>query len=292
MINFELQSKENLLSKLICPICRASISLRDKSVCCENGHVFDFAKEGYLHLLPANQMHKKIPGDSVEMVKARHDFLEGGYYQKLQNTITQTISRYNSQQNVQILDIGCGEGYYTEAVGQTMGQAIGCEICGIDISKAAVRYTAKRFQKSDVSSLFAVASAYHLPFASDTFDVALNVFSPLCMEEIARVLHNGGYFFYVVPAPRHLWQLKEVLYKTPYENKDETQQYGGFRLCDKIEVSTIAYLPNQETIQALFSMTPYAWRSPKDGVARLGKMQKMAIELSFYLYAYQKSNTV
>ncbi len=292
MINFDFQPKENLLSKMICPICRASMMLHQRSVHCENGHTFDFAKEWYLHLLPANQMHKKIPGDSAKMVKARHDFLAGGYYQNLQNTICQTILKYNSQQSTRILDIGCGEGYYTEAVGQALGQANGCEICGIDISKSAVRYTAKRFQKLDVKSLFSVASAYHLPFANSVFDMALNVFSPLCISEIFRVMRSGGYFFYVVPAPRHLWQLKEALYEIPYENKDDTQQYDGFTLCDKIEISNTVFLPNQEAIQSLFAMTPYAWRSPKSGVARLSTLQNMTLELSFYLYVYQKANII
>ena len=42
------------------------------------GHSFDVARQGYVHLLPVNKMHAKLPGDSREMVESRRRFLEGG----------------------------------------------------------------------------------------------------------------------------------------------------------------------------------------------------------------------
>ena len=35
----------------------------------------DLAKEGYVHLLPANRMHAKLPGDGKEMLAARRRIL-------------------------------------------------------------------------------------------------------------------------------------------------------------------------------------------------------------------------
>jgi 23S rRNA (guanine745-N1)-methyltransferase len=287
--NLDSQIANDLYRHLTCPICRTPLRYQGSFCTCENRHSFDFAKEGYLHLLPANQMHKKIPGDNAAMVSARHTFLKGGYYQKLKNTICDAILTKNSQQNNRFLDIGCGEGYYTEAVANALfAQDPSLQICAFDISKYAVKCAAKRFQANAILASFSVASAYHLPYQDDVFSTALNVFSPLCIEEIFRCLKDGGSFYYAVPAPRHLWQLKEVLYEVPYENRDETKEYDGFSFVDKIKINDTFTLPNQETIQSLFSMTPYAWRSPKDGVARLQKLESLTLDFSFYLYIYRK----
>lgn len=47
-----------------------------------NGHSYDIARQGYVHLLPVKQMHAKIPGDTKQMVDARRVFLSGGYYER------------------------------------------------------------------------------------------------------------------------------------------------------------------------------------------------------------------
>ena len=51
------------------------------ALCLQNGHSFDLAAAGYLHLLPSNRMRAKIPGDNKQMVQARRDILSKGYYQ-------------------------------------------------------------------------------------------------------------------------------------------------------------------------------------------------------------------
>ena len=56
-----------------------------------------------------------------------------------------------------------------------------------------------------------MASVYRLPLPDGSVDLLTNVFSPLAAEEFARVLRPGGAFLYVVPAPEHLWEMKQVL---------------------------------------------------------------------------------
>ena len=41
-------------------------------------------------------------------------------------------------------------------------------------------------------------------------------------------------------------------------------------------------------IMALFHMTPYAWKTPKEGVARLEALDRLSCEIGFDLHLYQK----
>ena len=154
----------------------------------------------------------------------------------------------------------------------------------VDISKFAVKRAAKRCR--DLES--AVASVYRLPIESESVDVLLNCFSPLATEEFRRVLKRGGVFLYVVPGARHLYGMKEVLYDAPYENEERDEEYEGFRLLTTLPVTGSIDLPSQEDIAALFSMTPYAWKSPYAGKERLRALSALTTEVSFRVCVYQK----
>jgi len=282
---------EKTITVLRCPICAAPFSYLHGGCTCESGHHFDLSSEGYLHLLPSSQMHKKIPGDNKQMMQGRHAFLSNDYYHCLKDAVIHAIATHFSHQNASILDIGCGEGYYTQGVVQALcNKKITCNTVGIDLSKVGLRYAAKRFSSSDLQALFLVASAYHLPLADEVFDIVINIFSPLCLPEIHRVLKEKGLFLYVVPAARHLWQMKEILYDTPYENEEETAEYQGFSFIDNVTVEDKIFLSSQEQINALFSMTPYYWKSPKKGVERLGALDSLETEIAFRVLIYQKEN--
>lgn len=45
-----------------CPICKESLQLNGKSLVCENNHCFDYAKQGYVNLLPVQQKKSLHPG--------------------------------------------------------------------------------------------------------------------------------------------------------------------------------------------------------------------------------------
>ena len=65
-------------SLFCCPVCGGVLVREEGRYCCQKGHSFDIAREGYVNLLPANQQHSKTPGDDKEMAAARTRFLEGG----------------------------------------------------------------------------------------------------------------------------------------------------------------------------------------------------------------------
>ena len=271
-------------SLFCCPLCAAPLQREEHAYRCRSGHSFDIAKEGYTHLLPANRKHSAAPGDDREMANARRDFLARGYYAPLLQVLCREIGSRCGASPV-LLDSGCGEGYYTAGIYQFLRAAgKNPRMAGIDISKFILRSAAKREKGVE----FAVASAYHLPFADETADILLNCFSPLALEEFRRVLKPGGYFLYVVPGAEHLWEMKEVLYDRPYPNEEKETPYDGFQYETIVPVDGTITLPTKEDIQNLFRMTPYAWKTPREGKDRLAALETLTTRISFRVHIFRK----
>ena len=180
-----------------CPVCGESLVREERAYRCPNRHSYDIAKEGYTYLLPPNQKHSAAPGDDKGMAVSRREFLSKGYYSPLLEALCREIGSRTADAPT-LLDTGCGEGYYTAGIFHALRESgKSPRMAGTDISKAILRYAAKR--EKDIE--FAVASSYHLPLPDESADILLNCFSPLALEEFTRVLRPGGYFFYVVPPP-------------------------------------------------------------------------------------------
>ncbi|MEG2456165.1 MAG: methyltransferase domain-containing protein, partial [Oscillospiraceae bacterium] len=255
-----------------------------KSYRCPAGHCYDIAREGYVHLLPANQKHSKDPGDDRAMVQGRTRFLEEGYYAPLRDALCR-LALESTESYPRVLDAGCGEGYYTAGIAEALTAADRHpQIAGIDLSKSALRHAARRTNAAE----FAVSSVYRLPVANGTIDLIVNCFSPLAAEEFLRVLRPGGRFLYVVPAPRHLWQMKEILYETPYENPLCDSDYQGFSLLTVTEVNAQIHLASRAAIGDLFQMTPYFWKTPKEGAQRLLALDDLETEIAFRVLTFEK----
>ncbi|MCG8427226.1 MAG: methyltransferase domain-containing protein, partial [Chromatiales bacterium] len=195
-----------------CPVCQNPLTLNARTFRCSEGHAFDLAKEGYVNLLLANQRSSSNPGDDKMMSRSRRAFLEQGYYDRLADQIADICSARLSRSDkpVQLLDIGCGEGYYGGRIRQAL-EAFSPALAAVDISKEAVRMAAKRYRDSS----FAVASNNRLPLPDKSVDLVYCVFSPFSTAEVARVLKDNGCFINVHPGPQHLFKLREQVYDQP-----------------------------------------------------------------------------
>ena len=261
---------------LMCPVCGQALSQQEKRFVCDKNHSFDIARQGYVNLLCGKGGN--IHGDNAMMISARNRFLSGGYYAPLAEALAECVAKY-ADKDTRLLDIGCGEGYYTAHAKDALGDT--GEIYAFDISKDALKAAAKR----RCATLFA-ASAYQIPVKTAAFDMATLFFSPFCREEILRTLKAGGIFIMAYPGSRHLYGLKAAIYETPYLNHPEDTEIEGLALLEKRELFYTLTLPDSEAIADLFTMTPYYYktgeRAPSfDALGRRAEVMGVPVEMFF-----------
>lgn len=268
-----------------CPLCHQPLNHASQQWRCENNHQFDCAKEGYVNLMPVQHKRSKQPGDSAEMMQARRVFLDGGYYQPLQQRVAELLDTALPDEAEALLDIGCGEGYYTAAVAAQLAQKRRLAVYGLDVAKVAIRSAAKRYPAVS----FCVASSHRLPFADASLDAVLRIYAPCKAQELARVVKPGGIVVTVSPGPRHLYQLKQQVYQDVQLHAENDEQFDGFN-CEIIE--SLAYpmmLPGEQAIN-LLQMTPFAWRASPQVQQALAATNDFACETDFAIRLYRCSN--
>lgn len=263
---------------LICPICQAALAVAPKTWSCANGHQFDVARQGYVHLLPVQHKKSRSPGDTPEAVAARRAFLQAGHYQPLRDHVVAVLRELAANQ---VLDIGCGEGYYTSAM-----RTVATDVVGLDIAKPAVQLAAKQF--GDITWL--VGSGALLPLAAQSVDVVTSLFSPLPVSEMARVLKQGGHVVVATPAPDHLYQLRAGLFedvRLHEPDKFVAQLAPQFELVRQDELRVPLQL-DQASIRNLIAMTPYAWKAKAEKRQALEALENLQTEAVFRVLVLQR----
>lgn len=255
---------------LVCPVCGSLLQKSDKMYICENSHCFDVAKEGYVNLLTGKHKAGELIGDNRDMARARRTFLEKGYYDFLAAALCGKITK-----NDAVLDISCGEGYYTDFIRRNTGACV----YGFDISKEMIRLAAKKYKEAE----FFVANISRIPVKSESIDVAVQICAPFSEKEFARILRKDGCLYSVVPAKRHLWGLKALLYKNPYENNEDNTEYELLeKVCEETVKKTVI-LSDSEDIMSLFAMTPYYYKTRETDALRLKNAEMLETELEFVI---------
>lgn len=263
-----------------CPVCNRDLTEDHSAWRCPNGHCFDKARSGYVNLLRSQQSHAKRHGDDKRMLVARRDFLDRGFYEPLQSLLCTTVQRETNTSGI-LLDAGCGEGYYTAAIQNTIPTL---SVCGIDISKDALHMAASRSKELKL----AVASAFSLPVADGAVDTVISVFAPTAEAEFARVLKTGGVLIRVIPNERHLFGLKAAIYEKPRLNKPERVELDGFTLRHRQELTSELQLETADDIRALFEMTPYFYKTGQTDQERLLARDRLCTEIGFAVLTYEK----
>ncbi len=267
------------MSILICPVCSNELSSENRIFKCENNHCFDVAKEGYVNLLSAHKSGDNT-GDNKEMARSRRDFLEKGFYSPLANAVGQCLERY-SETGDNILDICCGEGYYTEYLTKKYDR----NFYGFDLSKNMVRLAGKR----KCGAEFFVANIASIPVKNNSVKFAFHLFAPFHSAEFSRIISDDGVILTAIPGKNHLYGLKEVLYDTPYYNDEKEPATDNLSLVEKVRVKSSITLETKEDIKALFQMTPYYYHTPSEGMDRLDKLENLTTEIEFVLLIYKKA---
>ena len=115
--------------------------------------------------------------------------------------------------------------------------------------------------------------------------------SPFAGAEFRRMLCPGGHLVYAVPTARHLYGLKSVLYDEPRLNEVKPYEIEGMEFLEKREVSSTLRLTSQELLNALFTMTPYYYKTSQHDSSRLyswfGTHDSFETETEFQVLCYR-----
>ncbi|HCU76511.1 MAG TPA: methyltransferase [Acinetobacter baumannii] len=265
---------------LMCPVCRQRLELVSKTWRCEQGHSYDIAKQGYWNLHVVQHKHSKNPGDTPESVDARRAFLQGGYYQPFQQAVVHLLKDLKAKM---VLDIGCGEGYYTSAMQQVVEQCI-----GVDIAKNAVQRAAKLNDKVT----WVVGTGATLPVVNQSMDVCTSLFSPIPQTEILRVLKDDGYLIVVTPATDHLYAMREALFEqvNPHTPQKFVEQLQDLFELKEQQVIDAPLVLDQQALKNLIAMTPYAYKASPERRMQLEQRAHLQVTASFQIYLFQKRN--
>ncbi len=262
------------MNHLVCPLCANPFSITMQGVGCSNGHQFDRAKEGYFNLLPVQQKNSREPGDAKQQLQARRIFLQSGFFAPLLQALTELIPARTKS----LLDIGCGEGYFTQAMGEHCHAA---KVYGIDIAKAGIRLAAKQAH-SNVT--YVVASSYALPVATRSMDVVTRIYAPSKDEELQRVLSAQGKLIIVTPGENHLLSLRQRIYQQ-LRPHPKPHPPVGFKTLAQQQLSFALNIPAGECTHALLQMTPFAWQVTPELLTQLiaeGLQDTASFQLSTY----------
>ena len=310
------------MSLFICPLCQSTLQPADHTWRCDGSlnpkqttHPFDVARQGYVNLLPVQQKKSKAPGDSKQSIEARKRFLNAGHYQPLNDLICQKMtallmakkaSLKQKNKPINWLDIGCGEGYYTQAMAQTgMDMLIAADISKPAVvelartSKALGRLWYQGAEEAKEDGTYAAAiyplvtSAAHLPLRAHSIDGISSIFSPILPEAFNEVLSDEGYLIIAKPDIGHLATMREALFDDVREHDSDKflhELAPYFTLTNTYHVSTEMTLAVDD-LADLMTMTPYAYlaRSEK----RQALLAKVATEIfiteaKFVVYVLQK----
>ena len=268
--------------ELICPICGQTLDRVERGYRCGKNHSFDMARQGYVNLLPVQQKRSLHPGDTREQILGRRAFLESGCYEPISNTLNETAREVGA--SGPILDVGCGEGYYSAR----MAEILNTELTGLDISKEAVRCAAAKYKGPQ----WLCGTAAHLPVADGSAGIITSLFALTMAGEFRRCLRPDGLFFQVLAAEDHLLGLKSIIYpELKFKEKDTVPDVPGFTLVRSVPIR-FSFTVEGEQVRNLLGMTPHVYRITKEGAAKLAATDKLTDTASCVLNVYKPSHVM
>ena len=233
-----------------CPICQENLTLLETSLKCCNRHSFDLAKFGYVNLAP---QIKQSANYDKENFQNRQQILEAGFYHAILEAVSDLLA--NSETSTTVLDIGCGEGFYSRKLQESHPYKT---FYAFDISKDSVQIAAKSEPNWAVN--WFVGDLARLPIKDASMDILLDIFSPANYGEFRRVLSKDGMLIKVIPTKNHLKEIRQKvqdqLTNKDYSNQDIKNHFQNNFTILSSKTASLTKPITAEQLQALLSMTP------------------------------------
>ncbi|HGQ0115828.1 TPA: putative RNA methyltransferase [Streptococcus pneumoniae] len=233
-----------------CPICQENLTLLETNFKCCNRHSFDLAKFGYVNLAPQIKQSANYDKENFQNCQ---QILEAGFYQAILDAVSDLLA--SSKTTTTILDIGCGEGFYSRKLQESHSEKT---FYAFDISKDSVQIAAKSEPNWAVN--WFVGDLARLPIKDANMDILLDIFSPANYGEFRRVLSKDGILIKVIPTENHLKEIRQrvqdQLTNKEYSNQDIKEHFQEHFTILSSQTASLTKTITAEQLQALLSMTP------------------------------------
>ena len=164
---------------------------------------------------------------------ARERVFAAGCYQPVADAIDALLPDAPQK----LLDAGCGEGWYLNALLTRRTDSIGA---GIDISRDAILQATNQ----PCQAVWCVGDLRRLPFADGTFSAVLDVLTPANYDEFRRVLSPDGMLVKVYPGQDYLREIRAARGMSAYEEgqvdaylREKAQLVKAVRVHETLPVS-------------------------------------------------------
>lgn len=266
------------MQKLACPKCHEPLIQDGRTYRCINNHCYDIAKSQYINLLLNPDKSCNNPGDNKESLLCRKAYLNQGYYDVILNEVVTYIKKHYRDE-MQILDLGCGEGYYTYRLKEELNDQ--STIYGLDISKDGVMMASK--YTKDI--YWIVGNSKNIPILDHSLDVITALFTVVNANEIQRCLKEDGYMIHVTANNHHLIEFKELIYDEVKVKSDEHIRLP-FEVLDSYDFKKTIHLRNREDTLNLLKMTPHYYHIKKDRRHVLDTLNEFDVTIDIRITVY------
>lgn len=284
-------------NNLACPLDGTPFGAYGKNLRCANGHTFDEARQGYVHLLPVQHKKSKEPGDSPAMVEARTRFLDAGFYRPISEWLNAlALKHLPTADHLCVADAGCGEGYYLVnflAALLEQGNATSASLIGLDIAKPAVLAATRRNKQ-----ITWLAAANKNPaILPASVDMIFCMFGFPDYAAFRHILKPDGVLVLVDAGSEHLLELREIIYpevrKSPPPSLEKAVQQG-FALQETSELRYQTEALQRQQISDLLVMTPHLYRATKEGKEAAARLEtlRLTVDVVFRILRCDKSVAV
>lgn len=263
---------------LACPKCHLPLYKEGKTYQCEQHHCYDIAKSQYINLLLNPDKATNNPGDNKDSLLCRKAFLNQGYYDVILNEVVQYIKDHYHP-DMHILDLGCGEGYYTYRMKDMIEQST---FYGLDISKVGIMMASK--YTKDICWI--VGNSKNIPLLDHSLDVITALFTVVNVDELKRCLKKGGYIIHVTANREHLIEFKQLIYD---EVKVKSDEYIRLPLTTvhSHDFKKTIHLNHREDTLNLLQMTPHYYHIKKEKRHLLDTLNEFDVTIDIKITVYE-----
>ncbi|WP_153915302.1 methyltransferase domain-containing protein [Shewanella sp. TC10] len=265
-------------SILICPTCASKLHFHESSqgYYCDNKHHIDKNSQGYWSFVTSPKF--KGASESRQQLRSKRFLMASGIFDPLVEALSAAFNDVvKDKTQANHLNYQCADGFYLRSLEQNSNNTC---MTHWGVSEADNALFAA--SKNNTPANLLLSPFKKLPFADQSIDVVTLFDAQLKGKECLRVLKKDGVLLMLVPAPRHLWQLKQKVYDNLTEKPPQLNLPNDVELIASTSIKFIADVTGEQAI-TLLEMNHLSWRINDELKHEIRQKPVTGLEFDYFL---------